>query len=91
MKSAREDDAIWAQICDALGITKRAAHNFYRRKIEDQENYLPDLHDATAARASARPSAAGSRHAIPVTPGNVSRPVEVGKDGCSGSGTSLFR
>ena len=51
MKSAREDGATWAQIGEALGMTKQAAHDFYRRKIEEQETYLPDLHDAPGARA----------------------------------------
>ncbi|MDQ0730446.1 hypothetical protein [Arthrobacter sp. B1I2] len=51
MKSAREGGAMWAQIGEALGITKQAAHDFYRRKIEEQEKYSPDLHDTAAARA----------------------------------------
>ena len=51
MKSAREGGATWAQIGEALGITKQAAHDFYRRKLEEQERYLPDLHDAAAAVA----------------------------------------
>jgi hypothetical protein len=51
MKSAREGGATWAQIGEALGITKQAAHDFYRRRVEEQEKYLPDLHDAAAARA----------------------------------------
>jgi hypothetical protein len=33
----------WAQIREALGITKQAAHGFYRRKIEEQEMYLPSF------------------------------------------------
>lgn len=51
MKTAREDGASWSQIGAALGMTKQAAHDFYRRKIEEQETYLPDLHDAARARA----------------------------------------
>jgi hypothetical protein len=51
IKSAREAGATWAQIGEALGITEQAAHDFYRRKIEEQEKYLPDLHDVAAARA----------------------------------------
>jgi hypothetical protein len=51
IKSAREAGATWAQIGKALGITKQAAHDLYRRKIEEQEKYLPDLHDVAAARA----------------------------------------
>jgi hypothetical protein len=49
--SARESGATWAQIGEALGITKHAAHDFYRRKIEEQEKYLSNLHEAAAARA----------------------------------------
>jgi len=33
----------WAQIRESLGITKQAAHDFYRRKIEEQEKYLPSF------------------------------------------------
>jgi hypothetical protein len=51
MKSAREGGATWEQIDEALGITKEAAHDFYQRKIEEQEKYLPQLHDTAAARA----------------------------------------
>lgn len=51
MKSAREGGATWEQIGEALGITKQAAHDFYQRKIEEQEKYLPHLHDTAAARA----------------------------------------
>jgi hypothetical protein len=51
IRSAREAGATWAQIGEALGITKQAVHDFYRRKIEEQEKYLPDLHDVASARA----------------------------------------
>ncbi|GAB5078417.1 hypothetical protein [Arthrobacter sp. AD-310] len=51
IKSAREAGATWTQIGEALGITKQAAHGFYRRKIEEQEKDLPDRHEAAAARA----------------------------------------
>jgi hypothetical protein len=49
--SVHKAGATWTQIGEALGITKQAAHDFYRRKIEEQEKYLPDLHDVAAARA----------------------------------------
>lgn len=51
MKSAREAGATWAQIGEALGITKQGAYDFYRRKIEEHEKHQPDLHDTAAARA----------------------------------------
>lgn len=44
----------WAQIGDALGITKPAAHDVHRRRIEEQEKHLPDLHDAAAAHRTGR-------------------------------------
>lgn len=51
IRSAREAGATWAQIGEALGITKQAAHDFYRRKVEEQEANPTDVHDAAAARA----------------------------------------
>lgn len=41
---------MWAQIGEAPGITKRAAYDFYRRQIEEQEKHLPDPRDTAAAR-----------------------------------------
>jgi hypothetical protein len=51
IKSAREDGATWEQIGQVLGTSKQGALNAYTRAIEHQEEYVPDLHDATAARA----------------------------------------
>jgi predicted DNA-binding protein YlxM (UPF0122 family) len=51
VKSARETGATWAQIGEALGITKQAAHEVYRRTIEELEKYLPGVHLAESARA----------------------------------------
>ena len=51
IKSTREAGATWAQIGEALGITKQAAHDFYRCRIEEQETWLLVLHDTPAARA----------------------------------------
>ena len=51
IKSAREAGATWAQIGEALGITEQAAHDFYRREVEEQETNAADVHDAAAARA----------------------------------------
>ncbi|MEZ2388001.1 hypothetical protein AB6813_00395 [bacterium RCC_150] len=51
MKSAREAGATWSQIGEALGMTKQAAHDFYRRKIEEQDTDQQDVHDAEGARA----------------------------------------
>jgi hypothetical protein len=52
MQDAREAGASWEQIGEALGMSKQGAHDFYRRKIADQETYVGDLHDAERARAA---------------------------------------
>jgi hypothetical protein len=51
IKSAREDGATWEQVGEVLGTSKQGALNAYSRAIEHQEKHVPDLHDATAARA----------------------------------------
>ena len=51
MQQAREEGASWSEIGEALGMSKQAAHDWYRRKIEHQEKYAPDFHDAARARA----------------------------------------
>lgn len=52
MQEAREVGATWEAIGDALGITKQGAQDYYRRQIEKQENFVPDILDATRARAA---------------------------------------
>src|SRR5215212_6718208 len=52
MQAAREAGASWAQIGAALGMSKQGAGDWYRRKIADQEKYVPDVHDADRARAA---------------------------------------
>lgn len=52
MQAAREDGATWSEIGAALGMSKQGAQDWYRRKIEDQERHLGDLHDAARARAA---------------------------------------
>jgi hypothetical protein len=34
MRQAREEGASWSDIGQALGMTRQAAHDFYRRRIE---------------------------------------------------------
>lgn len=43
MQFAREEGASWSEIGAALGISKQAAHHFYRRKIEWQQHYADNL------------------------------------------------
>jgi hypothetical protein len=51
MQEAREQDASWAEVGDALGMSKQGAQDWYSRKIAEQEKYVPDFHDAARARA----------------------------------------
>jgi hypothetical protein len=46
MQDAREADATWADIGEALGMSRQAAWDWYQRKIEQQERHVPDFHDA---------------------------------------------
>jgi hypothetical protein len=55
MRDAREAGATWEQIGGAMGTSKQAASQLYRRAIEAQETYVPDFHhgaDAERARAA---------------------------------------
>lgn len=44
---------------DRALVVQALVRHFYRRKIEEQEKYLPDLHDAAAARAVLEEAKAG--------------------------------
>jgi hypothetical protein len=37
MRQAREEGASWGQIGQALGMSRQAAHDFYRRRLDEQE------------------------------------------------------
>ncbi len=52
IQAAREQGAEWAEIGAALGISKQAAWEFYKRKIEAQETYVGDHHDTARARSA---------------------------------------
>ena len=52
MQAAREAGETWESIGAALGISKQGAQDYYRRKIEQQERYVGDLHDTDRARAA---------------------------------------
>lgn len=65
MQDAREEKTSWAEIGDALGISRQGAYDFYRRAVEDQERYVPGfLHDASCARVALGEPAGepGSQH-----------------------------
>lgn len=52
MREAREAGASWSEIGVALGMSKQGAQDWYRRKIELQEQHVGDLHDADRARSA---------------------------------------
>lgn len=52
MRDAREAQASWTEIGDALGISRQGAYDFHRRAVEDQEKYAAGLHDSQRARAA---------------------------------------
>lgn len=52
MQAAREHGASWADIGEALGMSRQGAWEWYQRHIEHQEKYVPDFHDAARARAA---------------------------------------
>jgi len=45
MREAREAGATWTEIGEALGMPKQGAHDWFRRKIENQEMYVAEFHD----------------------------------------------
>jgi len=50
MQQAREEGASWAEIGDALGMSRQSAWEWYKRQIEVQEQHVADLHDADPSR-----------------------------------------
>jgi hypothetical protein len=52
MREAREAGATWDQIGEALGMSRQAAHEWYRRKIASQAEQVTGLHDGRRARAA---------------------------------------
>jgi hypothetical protein len=51
MRDAREAGDSWTQIGDALGMTKQGATEWYKRRIDEQEKFIPEYHDAVRSRA----------------------------------------
>jgi hypothetical protein len=46
MRQAREEGSSWSQVGEALGTSKQAAYDFYRRKL-DQQDAATDQADST--------------------------------------------
>ena len=51
IRQAREEGRSWAEIGDALGMSKQGAFDLYKTSIERQEEYVPESHEATRSRA----------------------------------------
>jgi hypothetical protein len=52
MRQAREEGSSWSQVGMALGMSKQAAYDFYRRKL-DQQDESPDPGTASSERSRA--------------------------------------
>lgn len=50
MRQAREEGSSWSQVGTALGMSRQAAYDFYRRKLDQQGESVDDL-DREAERA----------------------------------------
>lgn len=52
MRDARESGASWPEVATAVGMSRQGAYDWYRRKIREQEDHVPEYHDAERARAA---------------------------------------
>jgi hypothetical protein len=54
MWQAREEGASWSEVGQALGMSRQAAHDFYRRRLARHEQGALGLHDAVRSRTVLR-------------------------------------
>jgi hypothetical protein len=53
IRQAREEGSSWSQVGGALGMSKQAAYDFYRRKLDQQdESTDPETHSTARSRAA---------------------------------------
>jgi hypothetical protein len=52
MRQAREEGSSWSEVGLALGVSKQAAYDFYRRNLVQQEVAPPEAYDAARTRAA---------------------------------------
>ncbi|MFF0267689.1 hypothetical protein [Kribbella sp. NPDC004536] len=53
MRQAREEGSSWSQVGSALGMSKQAAYDFYRRKLDQQdESTEPGVQSTSRSRAA---------------------------------------
>ncbi|WP_350278817.1 hypothetical protein [Kribbella sp. HUAS MG21] len=60
MRQAREEGSSWSQVGSALGVSKQAAYDFYRRKLDQQDaSPTPETYNTERSRAALGPNANG--------------------------------
>jgi hypothetical protein len=53
MRQAREEGSSWSQVGAALGMSRQAAYDFYRRRLDQEhEPVAPDSYDVARSRAA---------------------------------------
>jgi hypothetical protein len=52
MRQAREEGASWTDVGQALGMSKQAAYDFYRRRTEQNKHAVPGSYNAAQRRAA---------------------------------------
>lgn len=53
MRQAREEGSSWTQVGDALGMSKQAAYDFYRRKLDHKDtSAAPGSYNRPRSRAA---------------------------------------
>jgi hypothetical protein len=53
IRQAREEGSSWSQVGSALGMSRQAAYDFYRRKLDQQgESVPPASYDAARSRTA---------------------------------------
>jgi hypothetical protein len=57
MRQAREEGSSWSEVGSALGMSKQAAYDFYRRNLDQQDKSAdPDAHSSDRSRAVLGPA-----------------------------------
>jgi hypothetical protein len=59
MRQAREEGSSWSEVGMALGVSKQAAYEFYRRKLDQQDASTKEESSSPRSRAALDDNAAG--------------------------------
>jgi hypothetical protein len=52
MRQAREEGSSWAEVGSALGMSKQAAYDFYRRKLDQQDASIDQTNSSVRSSAA---------------------------------------